>query len=443
MNRPRILVVEDEKVVAADIEECVKGLGYDVVGTAASGSEALRLAANSHPDLVLMDIQLKGALDGVDVAAVLHQDLKVPVIYLTAHADPEILERAKKTAPAGYILKPFDERSMRTEIEIAFDRHRRERELIEGGQRLATAVGSIDEAVIVTRANGRVALMNRLAEDLTGWKQADALGKPAGDVLVILNASTGSLMPSPIGRVSREGIGIGLGERALLLAKDGRRVEIQGSATPVRDGDGSVGICLLFRATAGRAADEHWGSPDHSSTSRLEIMGRLTTSVAERLGTLLAAAGGIESAVQLAGRLHAFGDRQPGPPVALDLNELVSGLRDLLRCVLGSHIELVTSTERGAGMVMADPAQIELILMQLAISAGESDCGGLFSIETRVLPGEDSEGGYAVLAVTVPDGVRSSATDLPALDEILRQSPGEIRIAREKGVVEIYLPRVA
>jgi CheY-like chemotaxis protein len=99
MSKPRILLVEDEKVVAADIEECVKGLGYEVVGSAASGVEALRQAVRSEPDLVLMDIKLKGDLDGIDVASALYERLKIPVVYLTAFADVEILERARKTAP--------------------------------------------------------------------------------------------------------------------------------------------------------------------------------------------------------------------------------------------------------------------------------------------------------------------------------------------------------
>jgi two-component system cell cycle sensor histidine kinase/response regulator CckA len=150
MNKPRIMLVEDEKVVAADIQECVKGLGYEVVGAAATGTEALRLAVDTMPDLVLMDIKLKGALDGIDVAGALYDQLKIPVVYLTAHADAEILERARQTAPSGYVLKPFDDRTLRTAIELAFDRHRRERQLIDGGQRMAAAIGSIDEAVIVT-----------------------------------------------------------------------------------------------------------------------------------------------------------------------------------------------------------------------------------------------------------------------------------------------------
>jgi PAS domain S-box-containing protein len=442
MSKPRILLVEDEKVVAADIEECVKGLGYEIVGSATSGVEALRLAVRSEPDLVLMDIKLKGDLDGVDVAGALYERLKIPVVYLTAYADAEILERARKTAPSGYVLKPFDDRTLRAAIEIAFDRHQRERQLIESGQRLATAVRSIDEALIVTQADGQVAVMNHLAETLTGWKQEDALGKSLGEVFTMLNAETGSLQPSPIGRVFRDGISIGLGDHTLLLGKYGTSTPIQGSATPVRDGeDGTVGACLLFRAAGLRSRDENWGAPEHGSTSRLEILGRLTAAVAQKFSSLLEAGHGRSRATRLANRLLAFGQRQPSLPVSLDLNELIVGLEDLLRCALGDQIELLTVPASDTGMVKADPGLVELLLMQLAISARENQSGGRFSMETSAVESELSEDGYAMVRVSLEGSGHNPAADLPALDEIARQGSGEIRVASERDAIHIYLPR--
>lgn len=441
MNKPRILLVEDEKVVAADIQECVKGLGYDVVGAATTGTEALRLAVRTEPDLVLMDIKLKGVVDGIDVAGALYDQLKIPVVYLTAHADAEILERAKQTAPSGYVLKPFDDRTLRTAIEIAFDRHRRERQLIESGHRLAAAIGSIDEAVIVTQENGQVALMNRVAETLTGWKQDEALGRPLDEVLTIFDAHTGSPQPSPIGRVFREGIGIGLGGHAVLLAKHGGRTPIQGSATPVRDGEQqTVGVCLLFRAASQRTGGEPWGAPDHGSASRMEILGRLTAAVAQKFSSLLEGSRGRTRATRLANRLLDFGQRQPAPPTNLDLNELIAGLEDLLQCALGDEIALHTVLPAGLRAAKADPGQIELLLMHLAISARAYGSPGPFAIETSAVTGEDS-GAYAIVTVTPPAGC--SADGLPALDEIARQSSGETRISGEDGAIKIYLPAAA
>ncbi len=441
MHKPRIMLVEDEKVVAADIQECVTGLGYEVVGAVATGIDALRLAVNTMPDLVLMDIKLKGVVDGIDVAGALHDQLKIPVVYLTAHADAEILERARQTAPSGYVLKPFDDRTLRTAIELAFDRHRRERQLIEGGQRLAAAIGSIDEAVIVTEENGQVALMNRVAEALTGWKQSEALGKPVAQVFTILNARTGAPQVSPVGRVFREGMAIGLGEDVWLLNRHGGREPIQGSATPVRDGETEgVGVCLLFRAASQRTADEPWGAPDHGSANRLQILGRLTASVAHKFAGLLEAGRGRTHAARLANRLLEFGHRQASPPAYLDLNELISGLDDLLQCALGDDIALQLQLAPVAGGAKADPAPIELMLMHLALSARDAAFSGLFSIATSTVSSEDTGDGYVILTVTPPTAGRDAPPDLPALDEIATQSPSEIRFSVEDGAVKIFLP---
>ena len=117
-----ILIVEDERIVARDIEKRLKKLGYQVIGSVASGEEALRQAQLTLPDLVLMDIQLKGQLDGIQTAEHIHTDLDIPVVFLTAYADDETLQRAKVTEPFGYIVKPFDERDLHAAIEVALRR---------------------------------------------------------------------------------------------------------------------------------------------------------------------------------------------------------------------------------------------------------------------------------------------------------------------------------
>lgn len=444
MHTPRIMLVEDEKVVAADIQECVAGLGYEVVGAAATGPEALQMASAALPDLVLMDIKLKGVMDGIDVAGALYDRFKIPVVYLTAHADAETLERAMQTAPSGYVLKPFDDRTLRTAIELAFDRHRRERQLIEGGERLAAAIGSIDEAVIVTQEDGRVTLMNRIAETLTGWKQDEALGKPVAEIFATLNGRTGAPQPLPVGRVFREGVAIGLGNASgddvVLLSRRGSREIVQGSVTPVRDGDTqAVGVCLLFRAQSQRAADEPWGSPAHASVGRLQILGRLTASVARKLTCLLEAGRGRSHAARLAARLVQFGERQPAPPFEFDLNELLAGLDDLLQCALGDDVSLQMALAPAAAAAKADPSRIELMLMDLALAARDTAMRGEFSIRTSTAFNPDIGEAHVILTVTPP----ALEHDLPSLDELVRQSQGEIRLSVEDGVVRIYLPTVS
>lgn len=121
-TKARILVVEDEAIVAMDIADCLGSLGYVVVGTTDHGEDAIDKATSLRPDLVIMDIMLKGAMDGITAAETISTRLQIPVIFLTAHSDESTLQRAKITAPYGYILKPFDSEDLRTSVEIALYR---------------------------------------------------------------------------------------------------------------------------------------------------------------------------------------------------------------------------------------------------------------------------------------------------------------------------------
>ncbi|AKB81277.1 response regulator receiver [Methanosarcina barkeri 3] len=127
----RILVVEDEHIVAMGIKKMLKNLGYTVTGVASSGKDAISKAESTFPDVVLMDIMLKGDMDGVEAAKEIREKFDVPVVYLTAYSDSKILERAKKTEPFGYIVKPFDEKDLHSSIEVALHKHRKEKEKTE------------------------------------------------------------------------------------------------------------------------------------------------------------------------------------------------------------------------------------------------------------------------------------------------------------------------
>lgn len=138
-----ILIVEDEAIVAADLEQRLERLGYTIMGPAASGSEALALARLRAPQLALMDIRLQGPIDGIAVAEILRKELDVPVIFLTAHADQATLDRAKVAESFGYLLKPFDERLLQITIEMAIYKHRMERERKRLAEELAAAQAEV------------------------------------------------------------------------------------------------------------------------------------------------------------------------------------------------------------------------------------------------------------------------------------------------------------
>lgn len=127
MNKSRILVVEDEAIVAMVIKRRLKDLSYIVSGVASTGKDAITKVEGTFPDLVLMDIRLKGDMDGIEATKIIKDRFSLPVVYLTAHSDDVTFKKAKETDPDGYILKPFTEKDLSTTIEIALHKFRKEK----------------------------------------------------------------------------------------------------------------------------------------------------------------------------------------------------------------------------------------------------------------------------------------------------------------------------
>lgn len=127
MDDVKILVVEDESIIGLNIKEKLKKFGYTVPAIAATGEEAIKMAEITFPDLILMDVRLKGDMDGIETAEEIRKNFDIPVIYLTAYSDDEVLEKAKKTGPYGYIVKPFKPDDLRSNIEMALYRHETEK----------------------------------------------------------------------------------------------------------------------------------------------------------------------------------------------------------------------------------------------------------------------------------------------------------------------------
>jgi len=157
MSKNNILVVEDEAIVSKDIQQSFKKLGYNIVGSADTGAKAIELAGEQKPDLVPMDIMLKGDMSGIEAADNIKQNYNIPVIYLTAYADENTLSKAKVTEPYGYIIKPFKEIDLHTSIEMALYKHSKEREVIKERDFLYSLVESKDdEGVVFVKSNSRL-----------------------------------------------------------------------------------------------------------------------------------------------------------------------------------------------------------------------------------------------------------------------------------------------
>jgi PAS domain S-box-containing protein len=282
---PKILIVEDEAVTALDIRSRLQRAGYAVPAIASSAEEAIDQLAEAQPDLVLMDIQLKGDLDGIQAAETIRNRYGTPVVYLTAYADGETLQRAKATEPYGYLVKPFEEREIHATIEMALYKHEMERKLRESEQWLSTTLKSIGDGVIATDADGRVQFMNPVSEALTGWSGPEAMGRDVSDVFVVVREESQVAIENPVTRAIEGDCLVELESGCVLINSDGAFVAIDDSAAPIRDPSGSVvGAVLVFRdITERRRAEKVLQQHTHDLETRNRELDAFAHTVAHDL----------------------------------------------------------------------------------------------------------------------------------------------------------------
>jgi diguanylate cyclase (GGDEF)-like protein/PAS domain S-box-containing protein len=187
----RLLVVEDEVLVARDIKARLTRMGYEVLAIATRGAEAIAKALLLRPDLVLMDINLRDDIDGIQAAIEIRSQYDVPVIFCTAYSNEATLVRAKVSEPYGYVLKPFDNRELEINIEIALYKHRAEKDLSESRRRLDATLSNVSDGVIAAQSDGQILFINPVAQKLTGWCQQEAQASSLFEVLVLLPFAPG------------------------------------------------------------------------------------------------------------------------------------------------------------------------------------------------------------------------------------------------------------
>jgi PAS domain S-box-containing protein len=304
-GRARFLIVEDEQIVALELEDRVARMGHSVVGIVASGEEAIEEARRLHPDLILMDIKLQGALDGIDAAKAIREVASIPVVYLTAFADDTTLRRAKLTEPYGYILKPFHERELHVVIEVSLYRHRAERALRESEAWRLALLRSAGDAIIAAGPDGRVKFMNPLAGALTGWRESEAIGAPLDDVFE-------TVPPSERRGAPRK-----------LIGKDRSERPIEVELTPIRDADGvPMGTVCVFRDVTERERQEDRqrlmvaaSSEISSSLDREIALGRVTSLLARDLADwCVVHLGDARGALHVAAFAHRDGSKNASAP---------------------------------------------------------------------------------------------------------------------------------
>ncbi|MFZ8977540.1 MAG: two-component system response regulator [Pseudohongiellaceae bacterium] len=233
----RLLVVEDEVLVARDIQARLQRMGYEVVGTVARGEDAVSTALAESPDLILMDINLKGEMDGIEAATQINEVSSVPVIYCTAYSNDEVLERAKITSPFGYVLKPFDNRELEINIEIALFKHQVEQDLAKTKQNLDATLTNVSDGVIAADQTGQVILINAVAESLTDCPGEKSKNIMLDEVLVLEAFEPGQPAINLLNPETFVYWKQFSGMRQLLVRPDGTRIPIELSANSLDDGE--------------------------------------------------------------------------------------------------------------------------------------------------------------------------------------------------------------
>ena len=252
-----ILVVEDTENVAEMIEQGLSTLGYNITGLINNGHDAITEATKSSPDLILMDIMLKGKIDGLQAAQEIRKNLNIPIVFVTGRSDAETLKQAKITNPFGYVLKPFKLRELHIAIEIALLKHQMENDLQESKSWLSTTINSIGEGIIAVDCDENIKFINPVAEALTGWKRQDALGRSINDIFHVKNTTNSGSDNKRISIDFANSDGT-LVSDCFLLSKNGNETPVEFRSSPIKDDNkATFGAVIVFKDITNRKKHEN------------------------------------------------------------------------------------------------------------------------------------------------------------------------------------------
>ena len=254
MTSAKILIVDNDPSATQDLQVRLSNLGYEVIGTAITSEEALHKSAQLKPSLILMNTRLRTGSDGIKTGELIHSNSGIPIIYIASQAGMDTIRRASSTGPFGYIIKPFDESQLFATIEIAQIRYKLESQLRENKQWLNGVLMSIGDGVIAVDKTGSVQFINSKAEKITGWGEAEAIGKRLFEVLNLRDELSGELLDLSSNLLQARGIGKSdSGIEALLISNDGNRIPLEINFNPIIDQKNDLqGLVLAFRDITSR-----------------------------------------------------------------------------------------------------------------------------------------------------------------------------------------------
>lgn len=242
-----VLIVEDEALVALEIQENVERLGHTVVDVSDTAEAAVKVALTEQPDLIIMDVRLKGQMDGVEAARLIRKSLDVPVIFLTAYSGDEILERATLAEPYGYLLKPVQEQQLASAMRVATVKHKLDSGRREGVKSLSAILRALPNAVIVTDMSLTVRYLNRKAEDLLGIPNQSAVRRPVKDIVRLGGTTLDRDGVEAFVEVLSDGRTVTLGEQTVTI-EGAAPVQVRIEISPLADREGVINGAIVNMA---------------------------------------------------------------------------------------------------------------------------------------------------------------------------------------------------
>ena len=389
MTQARIVIVEDEVIVGADIERVVANLGYMVAGTAVTGEQALELVLREKPDIVLMDIKLKGDMDGITCAHRIHEHLDIPVIYITAFADQLILERAAISDPYGYVLKPFEPRDIYIAIEIAlFKRNAeiQEHAAQEEFYRLYAALDQVGAFIFMADADGTITYANKFIETIAGYLPEEVIGKN------IRQPNLGVCSTDEHQRIIHTIFsGKTWSGRFANKTRQGSLLQIESTITPVHDASGNI---QCFIGINRDITKEFSLEVQIRQAQKMDAIGTLAGGIAHDFNNILSAIMGytelslmtLEPGAELRRNLDQVlkaADRARGlvrqivtfcrqsdqERMPLHVTPLVKETVKMLHATVPSTIDINLHMHAQSDLIRADATQIHQVLMNLCTNA--------------------------------------------------------------------------
>ena len=385
-HKKQILIVEDEGLIAADIQKRLQRLGYPAPAIASSGEEAVQRVRSTPFDLILMDIRLKDGMDGIATAALLKSEFRAPVVYITAHSDLETISRAKLTEPLGYLLKPITDGDLRSTVQVSIYKHEMESRVRASEAWLWTTLRSVGEGIIATDSTGDMVFMNPVAEDLTGWSNSDAYGIPLMDILGLRDESTGQPAGNPVFELLPEE-----NRTYRLVAKTGGSTAVEVTCFENRATEELLGAILVVRDIRTRRELESRliqsqrmeaianlaGGLAHDFNNQLMVISGYADELAARLSgeerdQALEIKQVASIAVSTTGQLLTLGRRDIPRVEVLNVNEAIAEVEPLIRHTLGAARTLATDLGSPQGFISGDRSRLKQVLVTLAMHARDA-----------------------------------------------------------------------